>query len=61
MIDNIKIQKVVFLYDENKVLLKIYDGVMIARKDLNMSHTTIKKFALTNQPYKGYIFSYHRL
>jgi len=61
MIKNIKIKKVIFLYDENKKLLKIYDGVMKARDDLNMCHTTIKRFALTNKPFRGYIFSYHRL
>jgi hypothetical protein len=61
MIKNIKIQRVVFLYDENKVLLNIFDGVVQAKKALNISHDTIKKYALSNKPFKGYIFSYHRL
>jgi hypothetical protein len=34
---------------------------MHARKNLNISHETIKKHALLNKPYKGYIFSYDRL
>ena len=42
MIKNIKIQRVVFLYDENKVLLNIFDGVVQAKKALNISHDTIK-------------------
>ena len=55
------IRKAVFLFNVNKEFIRRYDGVIIASKELNISHEIIKKYALLNKPYKGYIFSYHRL
>jgi hypothetical protein len=30
-------------------------------KEFNINHDIVKKYALINKPYKGYIFSYERL
>lgn len=38
-----------------------FEGVTHAQKELNISHEIIKKHALLNAPYKGYIFSYERI
>lgn len=38
-----------------------FEGVTHAQKELNINHDVIKKHALLNIPYKGYIFSYDRL
>lgn len=59
--NNSHIKKAVFVYDTNKNFIGKFEGVMQARKNLNISHETIKKHALLNKPYKGYIFSYDRL
>jgi hypothetical protein len=32
-----------------------------AQRELNINHDIIKKYALLNMPYEGYIFSYERL
>jgi len=45
----------------DKNFLGKYEGVMHAQKELNISHETIKKYALLIKPYKGYIFSYERV
>ena len=37
------------------------EGVTHAQKELNINHDVIKKHALLNIPYNGYIFSYDRL
>lgn len=36
-------------------------GVTHVQKELNINHVIIKKYALLNRPYKGYIFNYERL
>lgn len=62
MINKIYIRKAVFVFDLDNVLLKKYDGVMDAQKDLHISHETIKKFAKSNEIYNNkYRFSYHSL
>lgn len=55
------IKKAVFLYDLNKNFIRKYDGVTDAQKDLNINHTTIKKYAKVSGSYNGYIFNYERL
>ena len=68
------IRKAIFLFNDNKEFIKKYDGIEMASpsipikrgggakgKELQISHTTIKRYALLNKPFKGYIFSYHRL
>lgn len=55
------IRKAVFVYDINKNFICKYDGVTEAKKDLNISHSTIKKYAEVGDTYGGYIFSYERL
>lgn len=59
--NNNHIRKAVFVYDANKNFICKYDGVMKARKDLNISHSTIKKYAKVGGSYNSYIFSYERL
>jgi len=41
--------------------LSKYDGVTDAQKALKINHSTIKKYAEINAPYKDYIFSFERL
>ena len=55
------IKKAIFVYDKDKNFLAKYEGVMAARRALNMSHLTIKKFAKLRSSYNNYIFSYERL
>ena len=31
------------------------------KKEFNIKHDIVKKYAFLNKPYKGYIFSYERL
>ena len=54
------IKKSVFVYNTNKEFIQKFEGVTQAGKILNINHSTIKKYALSNIPYKGYIFSYER-
>lgn len=65
LIDNITknshIKRAVFVYDNNMNFLSKYDGVTDAQKALNINHSTIKKYAEINAPYKDYIFSFERL
>jgi group I intron endonuclease len=61
IINNNHIKRAVFVYDKNKKLLSKYDGVMLAQKALNISHSTIKKHAELKSAYKDYIFSFERL
>ena len=55
------VRKGVFVYDTHKNLIGRYDGVTDAQRDLNISHSTIKKYAKIGATYNGYIFSYERL
>jgi hypothetical protein len=56
-----EIRKVVFVYDANKKFITKYEGVTKAQKELNINHSTIKKYAKIGGLYNGYIFSYERL
>ena len=64
---NSHIQKAIFVYNSKKefkkkfVLPKGLGGVTHVQKELNINHVIIKKYALLNRPYKGYIFNYERL
>jgi group I intron endonuclease len=61
IINNSHIKKAIFVYNINKEFIRKFDGVMHAQRELNISHVIIKKYALLNVPYKGYIFSYETL
>nr|WDW20856.1 hypothetical protein [Valsa mali var. pyri (nom. inval.)] len=59
--NNSHIRKAVFVYDIHKNFLCKYEGVTDAQKALNISHSTIKKYANLGGTYNSYIFSYERL
>lgn len=61
IINSNHIKRAVFVYDKNKKLLSRYDGVTLAQKALNISHSIIKKHAELKSAYKDYIFSFERL
>ena len=61
IIDNSHIKKAIFVYNSNKEFIKKFKGVTHVQKELNINHVIIKKYALLNRPYKGYIFNYERL
>ena len=61
IIDNSHIKKAIFVYNSNKEFIRKFEGVTHAQKELNINHGIIKKHALLNRPYKGYIFNYERL
>ena len=61
IIDNSHIKKAIFVYNSNKEFIKKFEGVTHVQKELNINHVIIKKYALLNRPYKGYIFNYERL
>ena len=61
IIDNSHIKKAIFVYSSNKEFIKKFEGVTHVQKELNINHVIIKKYALLNRPYKGYIFNYERL
>jgi group I intron endonuclease len=57
-----KIRKCIYVYDENsKQLIHIYESFMEAIKDLKIGKDTLRKYALSNKPFKGKIFSYNKL
>ena len=58
---NSHIKKAIFVYNNNFEFIRKFEGVTLAQRELNISHEIIKKYALLNRPYKGYIFSYERL
>jgi len=58
---NSHVKKAIFVYNANKKFIGKFDGVSEAKKALNISHTTIKKYAKVVGIYNGYIFSYERL
>ena len=60
ILNNSHIKKAIFVYNEKKEFIRKFEGVMHAQKQLNISHDIIKKYALLNAPYKGYVFSYER-
>ena len=55
------IKKAIFVYDVNKNFIGKYEGVTDAQRTFNISHNTIKKYALGGGTYNGYIFSYERM
>lgn len=55
------IKKAIFVYNLNKEFIHKFEGVTHAQKELNINHNIIKKYALLNIPYKGYIFCFERL
>nr|YP_010835447.1 hypothetical protein QLP32_mgp14 [Perenniporia fraxinea]WFS78680.1 hypothetical protein [Perenniporia fraxinea] len=61
IINHSHIKKAIFVYNTNKEFIRKFEGVTHAQKELNINHYTIKKYALLNIPYGGYIFSYERL
>ena len=61
IINNSHIKKAIFVYNTNKEFIYKFEGVTHAQKELNINHDIIKKYALLNTPYKGYIFSNERL
>ena len=61
IIHNSHIKKAIFVYNTNKDFISKFEGVTHAQRELNINHDIIKKYALLNTPYKGYIFSYLRL
>nr|YP_010130163.1 GIY-YIG endonuclease [Clavaria fumosa]QPZ51064.1 GIY-YIG endonuclease [Clavaria fumosa] len=61
IINNYHIKKAIFVYNKNKEFIRKFEGVTHAQKELNINHDIIKKYALLNKPYKGFIFSYDRL
>ena len=58
---NSHIKKALFVYNTNKEFICKFEGVTQANKELKFNHSVIKKYALSNAPYKGYIFTYERL
>jgi group I intron endonuclease len=58
---NSHIKKAIFVYDTRKNFIHKYEGVMDAQRALNISHSTIKKYAKLGASYNSYIFSYERL
>ena len=59
--NNSHIKKAIFVYNTYYEFINKFEGVTQASKVLNINHTVIKKYALLNAPYQGYIFSYERL
>ncbi|KAG0632687.1 hypothetical protein HOY80DRAFT_914371 [Tuber brumale] len=55
------IKKAIFVYNTNKEFICKLDGVTHAEREFSISHEIIKKYALLNKAYGGYIFSYERL
>ena len=53
-----KLRKKVYVYNsDTKELEKIYEGIVIASKDLKISYETLKKYCELNKIYKNKIFS----
>ena len=59
--NNSHVKKAIFVYNLNREYIRKFDGVTHAEKELNIKQHIIKKYALINMPYEGYIFSYERL
>ena len=55
------VKRAIFVYNIKKEFIHKFEGVTHAQKELNINHDVIKKHALLNIPYNGYIFSYDRL
>ena len=59
--NNYHIKKAILVYNNNFEYIKNFEGVTHAQRELIINQDIIKKYALLNRPYKGYIFSYERL
>lgn len=58
----LKIRKCIYVYDVNsKNLIIKYDSFKVAIEDLKIGKDTLRKYALSNKPFKGKIFSYNEL
>lgn len=61
MIKYSQIKKAIFVYNSKKEFIKKFEGVTHAEMELKIKLELIKKHALRNLSYNGYIFSYDRL
>ena len=62
IIKNKHILKAIFVFNaENQQLIKRYDGLVECAKELKISHNTINSYLDTGKPFKGYLFSSHKL
>jgi group I intron endonuclease len=61
IIKNSTIKQAIFLFDLNKTFLAKYTVIIEADTKLGIRHEKLKEYANLKLPYKGYIFSYHRL
>ena len=58
----LKLRKCIYVYDkESGVLITKYESFKAAILDLRMGKDTLRKYAISNLPYKGKIFSYKEL
>ena len=57
-----KLRKKVYVYNsDTKELEKVYEGIVIASKDLKISYETLRKYCKSNEIYKNKIFSLNPL
>jgi group I intron endonuclease len=57
-----KLRKKVYVYNtDTKQLEKVYEGIVIASKDLKIGYKTLKKYCESNKIYKNKIFSLNPL
>lgn len=57
-----KLRKKVYVYNsDSKKLEKVYEGIVIASKDLKISYETLIKYCKSNEVYKNKIFSLYPL
>lgn len=47
----------IYEYNIEKEFVRKYESINSARKELRMSHSTIKKYSLSNEAYKGRILA----
>ena len=58
----LKLRKCIYVYDEkSKKLIIKYESFKVAVEDLKMGKDTLRKYALSNKPFRGRIFSYKEL
>ena len=57
-----KLRKKIYVYNsDTKQLEKVYEGIVLASKDLKISYETLKKYCKSNNVYKNRIFSLYPL
>jgi group I intron endonuclease len=57
-----KLRKKVYVYNpDTKELEKVYEGIVIASKNLKISYETLQKYCKSNKIYKNKIFSFNPL